>query len=59
MSTFRPAWDSKNEERAVKAVEKIKDETTLARAAKEAYCWEARKAAVEKLADLKYFDLSK
>jgi len=30
MELFRPAWDSKNEKRAVKAVAKIQDEAKLA-----------------------------
>ena len=51
MRLFRPAWDSKNAEKAVKAANKLKDETKLARVAKEAQCWQARKAAVEKLTD--------
>jgi len=51
MRLFRPAWDSKNEKRAVKAVEKLTDEVLLARIAKEARCWRARIAAVEKLTD--------
>jgi hypothetical protein len=46
---FRPAWDSKDWYRAVKAVKKIKDEAKLERIAKEARCWDARQAAVERL----------
>ena len=51
MGLFRPAWDSKNWERATKAVKKIKKEAKLARVAKEARCSEARVAAVERLTD--------
>jgi hypothetical protein len=48
---FWPAWDSNNEDRAVKAVAKIRDEDKLARIAKEARSWEARRVAVERVTD--------
>jgi len=51
MRLFRPAWDSKNEYRAVRAVNKLTDETKLIRVVKEARCRAARKAAVEKITD--------
>jgi len=51
MKLFRPLWDSKNEKRAVKAVEKIKDETKLARVVEEARCLQACETAAEKLTD--------
>jgi len=53
MRLFRPAWDSKNEKRAVKAVNKLKDETKLVHVAKEARCLQARLAAIgnKKLTD--------
>jgi len=51
MKLFRPLWDSKNEKRAVKAVEKIKDEAKLARVVEEARCLQARETAAEKLTD--------
>jgi uncharacterized protein YkvS len=49
MRLFRPAWNSKNPDSAVKAVAKIKDEAKLARIAKEAWCWQACVAAVERI----------
>jgi hypothetical protein len=49
MRLFRPAWDSKNAKRAIKAVVKIKDEAKLVRIAKEARRYDARQAAVERL----------
>ena len=51
MNLFRPAWDSKNEERAVKAANKLKDGAKLASAAKKARFWRARIAAFKKLND--------
>ena len=46
---LRPAWDSEYGSRAMEAVKKMTDEAKLVRAAKEARCWAARKAAVDKL----------
>jgi len=46
---FRPAWDSWREDEAVKAVNKLKKQATLARAAKKARCRKARIKAIEKL----------
>ena len=51
MILIKPAWDSENHWRAVKVVEKMKNEVKLARVAKEAQTWEARKAAVKKITD--------
>ena len=51
MKLFRPLWYSRNEKRAVKAVEKIKDEAKLVRVISEARCWLARKVAAGKLTD--------
>jgi hypothetical protein len=51
MKLFRPAWDSENWRKAVKAAEKIKDETKLARIATEARCWQACVAAAERITD--------
>jgi len=48
---FAPAWMSESWEKAVKAVEKISDQNMLARVAREAVIWGARKAAVKKLTD--------
>lgn len=45
------AWYSKNEKRAVKAVNKLKDEVKLIRAAKEARCHQAILVAIDKLTD--------
>ena len=51
MRLFRPAWDSKNETRAIRAVTKMTDEIKLARIAKEVRSWQARVAAVKKITD--------
>ena len=51
MKLFRPAWDSYNEKRAVKAVKKLKSEAKLVHVAKKAQCSLAREAAIEKLTD--------
>ena len=53
MSVFRPAWDSKNEKRAVKAVNKLKNVAKLIRLVKEALCLKARIAAVKTITDQK------
>ncbi|MDR0332392.1 MAG: hypothetical protein LBI15_02920 [Dysgonamonadaceae bacterium] len=47
MELFRPAWDSKKPEKAVKAVTKIKKKATLLKVARKARCWQARLAAIE------------
>jgi hypothetical protein len=49
MRLFRPAWDSDNEEEALEAVAKIRDEARLARVAKKTRCYKARKAAMERV----------
>ena len=46
---FRPAWDSENEKRAVRAVEKMTDRVQLLRVVKEARCRQARIAAINKI----------
>jgi hypothetical protein len=51
MELFTPAWKSKNEKKALPAVEKITDQQKLIKIAKEANSWIVRKAAVEKLTD--------
>jgi hypothetical protein len=51
MGLFSPAWKSKNEEKALKAIEKMTDQRKLERAARDAYCRRARQAAIEKLTD--------
>jgi len=53
MGLFKPAWASKNWDKAVKAVEKLSDQNKLARAVREAESWKARKTAAEKLTDQK------
>jgi hypothetical protein len=54
MKLFTPAWKSKNEERALRAVEKMTDQKKLVQVAKEARHWAARIAAAHKLVE---FDL--
>ncbi|MDR2384556.1 MAG: hypothetical protein LBD80_02670 [Tannerella sp.] len=49
MGLFTPAWKGKNEEKALRSVEKITGRKKLAKVAKEAITWRARKAAVAKL----------
>ena len=51
MGLFKPAWMSNNEEKALRAVESLTDQTELARAVYAARSREARKAAVGKLTD--------
>jgi hypothetical protein len=51
MGLFRPAWKSKNEYKAEKAVKKITNQKKLARIAIEAGSWTVRKVAVKKLTD--------
>ena len=52
MGLFKPAWQSKNGEKARKMVEKISDQTKLLRIARYPTTnWEARKAAINKLTD--------
>ena len=48
---FKPAWMSENEEKALRAVAKLTDQTLLARVVREAVVCKARTAAVEKLTD--------
>jgi hypothetical protein len=50
MELFTPAWKSKNEKRALGAIEKMTDPKELERAAKEAKNRKARELAVKKLA---------
>jgi len=54
MGLFKPAWMSKDNVKAEKAVAKINDQTTLARVARESQFWNVRLAAVRKLTDHKY-----
>ena len=49
MWPFKPDWMSKNEGKALKAVEKETDQTKLAEIAKAALVFSVREAAVEKL----------
>jgi hypothetical protein len=51
MGLFTPAWKSRNEKRALKAVEKMTDQQKLAKVAKEARNWRARLEAVYELTD--------
>jgi uncharacterized DUF497 family protein len=51
MGLFKPAWMSENSEKALKAVEKLTDQQTLAQAATTALIAEVRLAAVKKLND--------
>ena len=51
MGLFKPAWKSKNTQKALWAVAKMTDQTKLARAARESTDWIVRRAAVEKLTD--------
>ncbi|MDR2496284.1 MAG: hypothetical protein LBD21_04075 [Tannerellaceae bacterium] len=52
-------WNSRNPERAVAAVNKIKSETTLMRAALNAHAWQARQAAVQRLSGDEAMDFCK
>ncbi len=49
---FKPAWRSKNEKRALNAVERLSDETKLARAVRKAPYVSVQTAAVKKLVDI-------
>ena len=51
MRLFRPAWDSKNEKRAVKAIKKLTDQNVLVDVAKNAKYSIVRVAAVKKITD--------
>jgi hypothetical protein len=51
MGLFTPAWKSKNEKRALRAVEKMTDQKKLERVAKEAESRSVRATAVRKLTD--------
>jgi hypothetical protein len=51
MGLFTPAWKSKNEIRALRAVEKITDQNVFADIAKSDSDSDVREAAVEKLTD--------
>jgi hypothetical protein len=51
MGLFKPAWQSKNKKRALKAVEKLTDQTKLAKVATSATNTYVRHAAVKKLTD--------
>ena len=51
MGLFEPAWRSEKEEKALRAVAKLKSEAALIRAAREAKCLQARKVALNKLTD--------
>ena len=51
MRLFKPAWQSKNSKRAVKAVNKLTDQNELERAAREAMNGYARMSAIGKLTD--------
>jgi hypothetical protein len=48
MELFTPAWKGKNEERALRAVEKMTDQKKLKRVVKEDKNRKSRKVAVEK-----------
>jgi hypothetical protein len=51
MGLFTPAWKSKNEKRALRAIEKMTDQKKLSEAAKTAESWKVRKASAEKIID--------
>lgn len=51
MGLFKPAWQSKNEKKALKAVQKLTDQTTLADIAKSMVTINVRHTAVKKLTD--------
>ena len=51
MGFLKPAWNSKNKEKAIKAVYKLKDQDTLARVAQEAQNVATRIAAIKRLKD--------
>jgi geranylgeranyl pyrophosphate synthase len=51
MGLFKPAWASENDKRAVKAVNKLTDQTILTDLARNNKSVFVRKAAVEKLTD--------
>lgn len=53
MGLFKPAWMSKNKEKALKAAEKVTNQIELAIMAKKAIYSSVRVAAIEKLTDLK------
>jgi hypothetical protein len=53
MGLFTPAWKSKNEKRARRAVEKMTDQKKLARVAKEAENKDVRHAALNRINDVK------
>ena len=49
MGLFKPAWQSENKKKALKAVEKTTEQTILADIAKNAKIMEVREAAVKML----------
>ena len=51
MGLFKPAWQSKNSRKAIKAIDKLTDQTTLSLAAQDAASWDARYAAIDRLTD--------
>ena len=51
MDIFKPAWASKNEQKALKAVENISDQNKLGKVAKNAWHTTVSSAAVRKLTD--------
>jgi DUF917 family protein len=51
MGLFTPAWKSKNEEKALRAVEKMTDRKKLEEVAKTAENGKVRRAAVKKITD--------
>ena len=56
MGLFKPAWQSNNEEKALKAVEAENDQTALIRIAKNARYSSVGIAAISKITDLKILD---
>ena len=53
MGLFRPAWKSKNTDKALRAAQKLSEQSEIALAAKNAHSSQVRKAAIERLSDQK------
>ena len=51
LDLFKPAWQSGNQKKALKAVKKLTDQVVLTRVAKEAENYYVRLLAIEKLSD--------
>lgn len=57
MGLFKPAWMSENKEKAIKAVEKMKDKKQLTEAAENAPLEDVRKKAEDVLVNLRYKEI--